>query len=311
MKSKTFIAWVLVAYCCVAIATTGCRMRPRAERSAKQSSEPETAAQPNVPQAELSISANNGEGDDLPVKEEIRRKFKLEPETHINVFNINGNVTVETADTDTAEILVVRSAKKREDLDNYRKVRIEQGRDNRLIISVENDRKSLFSALGSLPEGRQRVVMKIPRKADFETHGISGNLTMGETQGRLQLRNVNGQIKAARISGVSQFADVNGGVEATFAPLNGKGIEAYDINGNVDFHFEGEVNADLNAWDINGRLNPDLPGVQARNEEQGRGRLKARIGAGGAQIRIGQVNGNVNLLKAEKAATTTAKAASK
>ena len=96
-----------------------------------------------------------------------------------------------------------------------------------------------------------------------------------------------------------------------FAPLNGKGIEIYDMNGNIDLRFEGEVNADLNAWSITGKLNPELPNVEARNEESGRGRLKARIGSGGTQIRINNVNGNVNLLKAEKTSTSSAKAASK
>lgn len=310
MKPKSSVALIIFACCCLAFAASGCRMRPRAQRSETKSSEAETAAKTNEPQAELSISAGDGAGNDLPEKEEIRRKFKLEPESRINVYNINGSVTVETADTDTAEVLIVRSAKKREDLENYRKVKIEQERDKRLVISIENDRKSLFSSLGAIPEGRQRVVMKIPRKVDFESQGVSGNLTLGEILGRVELHDINGQVKASRIAGVAEFNSVNGGVDATFAPLKGSGIQVYNVNGSVDLRFEGEVNADLNAWSINGHLNPDLPDVQTRNEEQGRGRLKARIGSGGSQIKIGDVNGNVNLLKAEKN-TSSAKTASR
>lgn len=309
MKPKSFIALIIVACFGFALAASGCRMRPRTQRAENKSSETEAAAKAEEPQAELSINAGDGTGVDLPEKEELRRKFKLGPESRIGVYNINGLLTVETADTDTAEILVVRSAKKREDLENYRKVRIEQERDNRLVVRIENDRKSLFSSLGAIPEGRQRVVMKIPRKVDFESYGVSGNVTLGEILGRVELRDVNGLVKASRIAGVSEFGNINGGIDATFAPLNGKGVEVYDVNGNVDLHFEGDVNADLNAWSINGHLNPDLPDVQARNEDQGRGRLKARIGTGGAQIKVGNVNGNINLLKAQKAPSSSAKVA--
>lgn len=310
MKPKSSLALILSACCCLAFAASGCRMRSRTQHSEAKSSETETTTKTNEPQAELSITAGDGAGNDLPEKEEIRRKFKLEPESRINIYNINGSVTVETADTDTAEVLIVRSAKKREDLENYRKVKIEQERDKRLVIGIENDRKSLFSSLGSIPEGRQRVVMKIPRKVDFESQGVSGNLTLGEILGRVELHNVNGQVKAARVAGVAEFNGINGGIDATFASLNGKGIEIYDVNGNVELRFEGEVNADLNAWSINGRLNPDLPDVQGHNEEPGRSRLKVRIGSGGSQIKIGDVNGNVNLLKAEKN-SSSAKTASK
>lgn len=307
MKSKSIIALIFVASFSLAF-TSGCRISNKSKQAEPKAAE---AAKPAEPQADLSINAGDGAGYDLSEKEEIRRKFKLESEPSMGVYNINGTVTVETADTDTAEILVVRSAKTREDLENYRKVKIEQQREGRLIVSIENDRKSLFSSLGKIPEGRQRVVLKIPRKINFDIYSVSGNVTLGEIIGRLELHDINGQVKASRVSGVTEFGNVNGGIEATFAPLNGKGIEVYDVNGNVDLHFEGEVNAELNAWGINGRLNPDLPDVQGHTEEQGRGRLKARIGSGGTQIRVGNINGNINLLKAEKVTASSAKASGK
>ena len=306
MKSKSSIALILFAAFTLILTTSGCRIRSRSNQPEPKAAE---AAKTTEPQAELSIAAGDGADIDLPEKEEIRRKFKLDAEPSIGVYNINGSLTVETADTDTAEILIVRSAKKREDLENYRKVKIEQERDSRLIISIENDRKSLFSSLGTIPEGRQRVILKIPRKINFDSYSVGGNVTLGEILGKVEFHDINGRVKVSRIGGVSEFGNINGGIEAMFAPLNGKGIEIYDVNGNIDLHFEGEVNADLDAWNINGRLNPEFPDVQARNEEQRRGRLKARIGSGGTQIKVGSVNGNVNLLKADKASASTAKAA--
>ncbi|MDX2040206.1 MAG: DUF4097 family beta strand repeat-containing protein [Acidobacteriota bacterium] len=304
MRSKSIVALLLFAVFAVALTNSGCRIRNRSNQAEPQASE---MAKPADPQAEISITATEDK-DDLPEKEEIRRKFKLNPESAISVYNIIGSLTVETADTDTAELLIVRSAKTREDLQNYRKVKIEQ-EGKRLHIGIENDRKSLFSAIGTVPPGRQRIVMKIPRNVDFDTYGVNGPVTLGETLGRIEMRNLNGTFKVSRVAGHFELGNVNGPIEATFAPLTGKSIEISDVNGNIELRFEGEVNAELNAWGINGQLNTDLPGVQARDEEQSRGRLKARIGSGGAQIRINGINGNVNLLKAEKAPASAAKVA--
>lgn len=303
MRSKLPIALILFAAFTIALTTSGCRISSRSNQPEPQAAEATKAAEP---QAELSITAGE-DPDDMAVKEEFRRKFKLAAESSISVNHFNGSVTVQTADTDTAEVLIIRSAKTQEDLQNYRKIKIEES-ENKLRIGIENDRKSLFSSLGKIPEGRQRVIIKIPRKVNYNSYNISGNITLGEITGRVGLHEINGQIKAARIAGQTEIGNVNGNIEATFAQLDGKGVEVFDVNGNVELRFEGAVNAELNAWSITGQLNPAFPDVQARDEEQSRGRLKARIGSGGTQIKVSSVNGNVNLLKAEKAPASTAKA---
>ena len=207
-------------------------------------------------------------------------------------------------------MLIVRSAKKREDL-QYHKINIQHDEEG-LSIRVEDDRKSLFSAIASIPEGRQRVVLKLPRKIDLQMSGANGKISVSEIQGRVRMDGINGEIKASRIAGETEIHGINGGIDLSFAPLNGNGIEFGGVNGNIDLRFEGEVNADVNTWGVNGQVNADLPNVQNKDhEEPGRGRFKARIGTGGTQIRINGINGNVNLMKAEKTKSTAAKVASK
>jgi DUF4097 and DUF4098 domain-containing protein YvlB len=192
----------------------------------------------------------------------------------------------------------------------YHKINIEHD-DEGLSIRIENDRKSLFSAIASIPEGRQRLVLKLPRKIDLQMSGANGKIKIGEIQGRIGMNGINGEIKASRIAGETEIHGVNGGIDVSFAPLNGNGIEFGSVNGNIEMRFEGEVNAELNTWGINGQVNADLPNVQNKdNEEPGRGRFKARIGSGGTQIRINGINGNVSLSKAQKPASA-AKVASK
>jgi len=313
MKTKAIIAGIVVISVGLVFFAGGCRHGDHVRKvEGAKSVEARDTESTKVPgeQANLSFTAADEDGVDLAEKEEIRRKYALNPESSVRVRGINGGVRIETADTDQAEVLIVRSAKTRDDL-QFHKVNIEQDEDS-LNIRVEGDRKSIFSALASIPEGHQRVVLKLPRKVELFLSGTNGKVKVGEIQGRIRMDGINGEIRATRIAGETTVHGINGGVDLSFAPLNGNGIEVGGINGNIDLRFEGEVNAEVNAFGVNGQINADLPGVQNKNDdESGRGRYRARIGSGGTQIRVNGINGNVNLSKAQRPAANAAKLASK
>jgi hypothetical protein len=118
--------------------------------TAKEPGQAETSIAPSDATADgkeltLSIVDKGGEDVDFVEREEIRRAYKLVPGARVEIANINGRVDVETADTDTSEVLIIRSAKKREDL-QFRQVAIEHN-ENRLHIYVQNDRKCIWSAM--------------------------------------------------------------------------------------------------------------------------------------------------------------------
>ena len=276
------------------------RVKTEGETASADSNKPETN----------SIVDTGAEGSDFAEREEIRRSYTLKPGADVVVSGINGKVDVETADTEHAEILIVRSAKKRDDL-QYRKIKIDHD-PSELRIYVEDDRRSFFSAFGKSPEGRQRVILKLPRKFNFETHGVNGNVSVGEIEGGVTFRGINGKVNVAQVTGGASFRGVNGNIDATVAKLSaGNEIEVTGVNGNATLRFIGEVNANVEAYGQNGRVEPDLPNLQENKDERRHGRYSARIGTGGAQIEIRNVNGNITLTKAEKQGSTTAKAGSK
>jgi DUF4097 and DUF4098 domain-containing protein YvlB len=244
---------------------------------------------------EFSLSARDDEGFDLSEREEIRRSYRLAPESKVSINNINGRVKVEMADTDLAEVLVVRSARKREELE-YGMVSIELD-DGVIYVNVEGDRKSAFSSLGSVPEVRQRVIVKLPRTAGLDAYHTDGEIAVGEIRGRLKVVGTGGSVRIARAAGPIELRDINGGVDVSLAPLAGNGVEINNVNGDVVLRFEGEVNADVNAWRINGNITPDLPNIEKLPAEPSAGRMKARIGRGGAKIEIHNINGNLVLRK--------------
>jgi hypothetical protein len=288
----------------------GCRVRSSSGSASSKSAGSEAgnlAENIAASDASTEVKLDNADTDgvDFAEKEEIRRSYKMEPGANVNIYGINGMVKIESADAPVAEVLIVRSAKKREDL-QFRRMNIEHGPKTGLTIRVENDRKSIFSALGSIPEGRQRVILRLPKDIDLETNGVNGDVTAGEIRGRLELRGISGEVKVARAAGNTEVGGVNGGIDLTFAPLVGKKIELNGINGNIELRFEGDVNAEVSSWGVNGNVEADLPNMERTDTEPRRGRVNARIGTGGTKIEAHGVNGNIHLTKAVKPETATA-----
>jgi hypothetical protein len=318
MKPGKIFLWFALVVLSLSLFTSGCRMHRRdgASRSSRDGAV-DTAeliapsdATPDPKTGEVKLDSSDPDGRDLPEKEEIRRSYTLAPGADVDIHGINGRVTIDNTDASVAEVLIIRSAKKREDLE-FRRVKIEHA-PTRLMIRVESDRKSVFSALGSIPEGRQRVILRLPKKINLETNGINGDLTAGEIQGRTEIHGVSGEVKIGRADGSVQVGGVNGNIDVSFAPLDRKKIEFNGVNGNIDLRFEGAVNADVNAWGFNGSFDSQLPGTERdENDVRNISRVKARIGTGGSKIEAHGVNGNLKLMKAEKPGTTTAKAPTK
>jgi hypothetical protein len=315
LRPKLTIALFVILGLSLTLIAGGCRHHRRAER-ARAMEEGKTAeniapsdATIDGKEAAISIVDKGGEGIDLPEKEEVRRVYKLKPAAVVNVMGIDGSIDVETAEAEIAEVLIVRSANNRDDL-QFRKINIEHQPD-RLRIRIENDRKSVFSALGSIPEGRQRVMLKIPRSVRFRTHGLNGNLTAGEFDGKVEINGVNGQVKIGRSTGEANFHGINGNIDATVAKLSDQGINIAGVNGDTNLRFIGDVNATIEAAGFHGEVKPDLPNVEVLPGESNFGFYKARIGSGGVRIRINGVNGDVSLGRAEKSIAESPKASGK
>lgn len=286
--------------------------KPEAKSNSKEGAkvDGETASADSNKAETNSIVDTGGEGSDFAEREEIRRSYTLKPGADVIVSGVNGRVDVETSETDHAEVLIVRSAKKREDL-QYRKIKIDHDQSE-LRIRLDNDRRSFFSSFGSRPEGRQRVILKLPRKVNFITNGVNGDVAVGEMDGGVDVRGVNGKINIAQVTGGASFRGVNGKIDATIAKLStGREIDINGVNGNATLRFIGDVNADVEAHGHNGRVESDLPNLQENKDERRHGRYSARIGTGGPQIEINGVNGNIFLTKAEKQGAATAKTVTK
>lgn len=244
----------------------------------------------------VKLDATDAKKYDLPYREEIRRRYTLKPQSTFRVYAINGPVRVESTDGDTAEVVIVRSAQRKEDL-RYNQIVIRH-EDTKLRVYREDDHKSFFSAFKKVPEGRQRVIVRLPRRIDFIGRGINGGLDLDEIEGRLDVSGVNGHLRVASQSGPVEVGGQNGQIDITIRKYTGSPIDMSGINGEITLRFEGEVNATVSAHGNNGKVSSDLPGFEKREGDEGGGNYEARIGVGGSEIEFSGINGNIRLLKA-------------
>jgi len=312
MKQRSIITFFATVGIAVILVSAGCRhRRGPGDRMASGGENGREEVAPSDATADgkeykFTLVDKGDQEIDFAQHEEIRRAYHLLPNSPVNINEIDGQVDIETANTETAEVLIIRSAKKSEDL-QFHRIRIKHD-EGRLNIYVRNDRgRSIFSSVGSIPEGHQRVILRLPSKIHLSVSRINGQVNIGAIDGKVRMDGINGQVKVARASNEFRIDGISGNIEATIARLTGGRIELNGINGNTKLHFMGDVNADVRVAGINGQVEANLPNVTVLKSD-GFGSYQSRIGTGGAPISANGINGNIYLSRAEKTAADSASA---
>jgi hypothetical protein len=238
-------------------------------------------------------------------QEETRQTGRLDAGARVEVSGINGSVEVNTADTDTAEVHVLRTADDAGDL-AYHKVTVELTSSSVVVRGEQDGGCALWRWLwGGGGQVKQEVTLTLPRRVEFAARGVNGPVRVGEVDGSVAVEGVNGRVEVAQSLGHAEVKGVNGGVKLGVAGLGPQGLEIKGVNGNVEVRFKGQVNADVEVKGQNGTLTLDVPNVTMQ-ERQNYSNARARIGAGGSPIQIKGVNGQVHFTSDAPASTTSA-----
>jgi hypothetical protein len=237
----------------------------------------------------------NDKDEEFAAREEITQTFQLPANATVGVYNINGSIDVTTSDSDKAEIHILRLAHSKDTFEKQKAV-IKFKDDTLKIYGNQREREvGIWDHVTGDDELRTRVTLKLPRKIEFHTWRVNGQVNLGEIEGRVEAGNINGKLIVAKAVGSADFNNINGKVEANIANLNKNGIEVHQINGNIDLKFLDDVNVNVEAHGLNGRVNAEVPNVKV--EKQERQYYRAIIGSGGPEISVGRMNGNLTLLR--------------
>src|SRR5438132_9464354 len=242
------------------------------------------------------VGASDGQGE---AREEIRKSFELQPGARVEVQGINGKVDIQTSDTKTAEVYVLRTAGSRDSL-NLREVTVEQTATGLLVRSRQVRHGFWEHIFGTNP--KEDVTIKAPRQIALALKGINGRVTTGDIDGAIEAKGINGRVELGQFSDSAEVNGINGDVSLVVSHLGSEGAHLSGINGTIELKLASGLNADLAAHGMNGSVRSELPDVTVDKNEFG-SRYSARIGTGGAPIEISGINGNVRLTRA---VTTTA-----
>ncbi len=134
----------------------------------------------------------------------------------------------------------------------------------------------------------------VPRRSDVQLESTNGGIRLTDVAGRIAFRTTNGGVSLTRVAGDVQGRTTNGGVEVRLAgsEWQGQGLDIQTTNGGVTLTVPDDYNALLETGTTNGRLRLDFPVTVQGEVKQ---RVSARLGRGGAPVRVTTTNGGVTV----------------
>lgn len=223
----------------------------------------------------------------------LNESYELADGANVAVYGINGPVTVEAVDGNTAEVHVTTTAGSPSDL-NESRITIEHTETSLVVRGKGNNRGGFWKWLRGGGEVRHNVVLKVPRNVELTARGTNGKVVIGEMEGSVQVSGVNGRVEVGGARGLAEVNGINGTVTLTITELGKDGAKVNGINGGVELRLGSDVNANLNFNGINGQITVEAPNVEV--QEQKRSKLRARVGTGGSDIKANGINGAVRIV---------------
>jgi DUF4097 and DUF4098 domain-containing protein YvlB len=239
-----------------------------------------------------------GGGDDAAAQHgsserRINESYELADGARVEVHGINGPVTIEAVEGNTAEVSVTSTAGSMTDLNNSQ-ITVEHTDSSLIVRGKGSNGGGFWKWLRGGGATKHNVTLKVPRNVELTARGTNGRVTIGEMEGSVQVSGVNGRVEIGGARGRAEVNGINGGVALTITELSKEGAKVNGINGGVELRLGSEVNADLNLNGINGSITVEAPNVEV--QEQKRSKLRARIGTGGASIKANGINGGVRIV---------------
>jgi DUF4097 and DUF4098 domain-containing protein YvlB len=233
-------------------------------------------------------------------REEIRQTYQLEPGATVELAGINGGINIETSDTKTADVYIERTGASKEALER-RKIIIEADAHSLKIRSEKGDAGFFGRLFGSSPS--EQITLKLPRQISLQTKGVNGAVTVGDLDGPVDLRGINGRVQIAGAKGAA-FKGVNGNISFGLKELVGEGVTLSGVNGNIELQLVPGINGDFEVNGINGSVASSLSEVSIEKDKHAK--YSGRIGNGGSLgITAKGINGNIRLTRSSLASVTT------
>jgi DUF4097 and DUF4098 domain-containing protein YvlB len=235
----------------------------------------------------LAHARDNNEGR---VTEEFHHTYPLSADGRINLQNINGAVHITVWDQNEVKVDALKLADNDTELKNT-EIRINASANS---ISIETHYAKENDWGGHHDFASVEYTLKVPRKAMLgEIKLVNGSLDVAGVQGEVRASCVNGMLTAKQLGGGAKLSTVNGELEAKFDRAAGE-VELSSVNGSIDLTLPSDAKASIEANTVSGGIENDF-GLHSDDHRFVGHDLRGELRGGGAQIRLNNVNGAIDI----------------
>lgn len=251
--------------------------------------------------ADASVEAQRS-SDRPELTEEFHQTYPLAAGGRVSLSNINGAVKVQAWDRAEVKVDAVKRAHTAERL-REAQIKVEAS-GNRVRIETEYPDSTLRWSDRDTERHENpasvEYTLTVPREVNIdEINLINGDLSIAGVAGPVKASSINGRLTAAGLSGPVNLSVINGRLEATLDRLNESGTaNLQSVNGPLVVTLPSDVSATLRASTVHGGISNDFNLPVRVGEYVGRN-LEGRIGQGGADVRLNNVNGPIQIRRAE------------
>ncbi|PYS93892.1 MAG: hypothetical protein DMF64_02570 [Acidobacteria bacterium] len=218
-------------------------------------------------------------------REELKQTYPLASGAHVELTNIDGPVRIEPVDSGQAEVRILSYSASA----NPRRLTVESTGNTLTLRGPDTNTRAWNDTSHS-------VSLKLPRRSELTINGARDSVHIGDFDGPVRLNGVSGSVGIAQAASSVDVSRVSGTVIANIARLGGAGVRVQDVSGTVSLRFMEDLNADLQTTNIKGKVYVEVPNVSVEGAMKNAD-FTAKVGTGGAPVRISDVTGTVRLAR--------------
>lgn len=230
--------------------------------------------------------------DDAVVKEEFHQTYPLTANGRIELENINGSVHISVWDQNQVKVDAVKRAHDEQRLKNE-EIRVTSHPDSISIETHYRDSDDGWNHTHVNP-GSVEYTLTVPRTARLdEIKLINGGLDVAGVNGEVRASCINGKLMASDLGGRAKLETINGRLNAEFTRL-ASSLELSSVNGSVHLTLPSDAKATIEASTVHGSIDNDF-GLHTNNHHFVGHDMQGKLGGGGTEIRLNNVNGSIEV----------------
>ncbi|HEX7706791.1 MAG TPA: DUF4097 family beta strand repeat-containing protein [Thermoanaerobaculia bacterium] len=234
--------------------------------------------------------------------ETIDRTFNVRAGSMVELSNVNGRVTVGSWDQPRVRVIARKQVKASSgDAEKIlHALRVEmQPQDGGLVVNTHfpkrhSDGGTIFDwLLGNNVEANVQYDVTVPRNMNLTVRNTNGAIEVRQVDGKLKVGTTNGKIALEDCGGSLEASTTNGGIRADFRSVApGQPFRLQTTNGRIEISLPQSIAADLDASTTNGSIRSDLP---VTTTGMSRNTLRGTINGGGTPVRLRTTNGGISI----------------